>query len=177
MPRYEHSTVREGVIAGLIGGGATALALFVVDLLAGRPFYTPSVLGQVFFGIGSPAGHSVIPAAVAGYTVVHFALFILGSIGTAWLVHASIREPAWRFGTLLFFFSVFPLFPAILLVLVWRTGQDLPWWSLMLGGLVATVALGLYFWRGHDALRRSFAETPLGDEPEGPPAPPRLRRP
>src|SRR5205823_1851736 len=38
--------LREGFIAGLIGAGAVALWFLIVDIIAGRPFFTPAMLGS-----------------------------------------------------------------------------------------------------------------------------------
>ena len=48
--------LREGLIAGLVGAGAVALWFFVIDLLSGRPFFTPAMLGgAVFWGEMDPS--------------------------------------------------------------------------------------------------------------------------
>jgi len=48
--------MREGFIAGLIGAGAVALWFLIVDVIAGRPFFTPAMLGSaVFWGVRDPA--------------------------------------------------------------------------------------------------------------------------
>ena len=39
----------EGLAAGLIGAATVAVWFFVLDLLKGRPFYTPAILGQAIF--------------------------------------------------------------------------------------------------------------------------------
>src|SRR5207244_2367183 len=38
--------LREGFIAGLIGAGAVALWVLIVDVIAGRPFFPPGSLGS-----------------------------------------------------------------------------------------------------------------------------------
>src|SRR5881397_485376 len=48
--------LREGFIAGLIGAAAVALWFLIVDVIAGRPFFTPAMLGSaVFWGVHDPA--------------------------------------------------------------------------------------------------------------------------
>ena len=47
--------LHEGFIAGLIGAAAVALWFLVVDVIAGRPFFTPAMLGSaVFWGCTTP---------------------------------------------------------------------------------------------------------------------------
>ena len=45
MRMEQHSIVREGLIAGFLGATAVAVWFFVVDLIGGRPLFTPNALG------------------------------------------------------------------------------------------------------------------------------------
>ena len=47
----EHSIVREGLIAGFLGATAVAVWFFVVDLIGGRPLFTPNALGEGLLSI------------------------------------------------------------------------------------------------------------------------------
>jgi hypothetical protein len=50
-----HSTMSEGTDAGIIGGLAVAIWFLILDTIAGHPFQTPSLLGQVvLFGDARP---------------------------------------------------------------------------------------------------------------------------
>ena len=40
---------QEGIIAGTLGAATIALWFLVLDILAGRPLYTPNVLGTALF--------------------------------------------------------------------------------------------------------------------------------
>ena len=42
----EHRTLREGILAGLIGATSVAIWFLVIDVIGGRPLHTPSVLGE-----------------------------------------------------------------------------------------------------------------------------------
>ena len=67
MHPQEHSTIREGLVTGVLGAAAVALWYLVVDAAAGRPFHTPNALGGVLFrGDASPGARDVVPALVAG---------------------------------------------------------------------------------------------------------------
>ena len=50
----------EGIRAGLVGASIIALWFLIVDTIAGRPLYTPTVLGAALFhggaGLAAPAG-------------------------------------------------------------------------------------------------------------------------
>src|SRR5437879_8435009 len=64
--------LREGFIAGLIGAGAVALWFLVVDIIAGRPFFTPAMLGSaVFFGETDPSKAVIAFSRVVPYTMIH----------------------------------------------------------------------------------------------------------
>ena len=76
------SVRQEGMITGLLGAGAVAAWFLVVDTLAGRPFFTPAMLGSAtFHGLRDPALVEVTIQNVAGYTFEHFAVFaVIGVI-------------------------------------------------------------------------------------------------
>src|SRR5260370_34011477 len=63
--------LREGFIAGLIGAAAGALWFLVVDLIAGRPLFTPAMLGSaVFWGVRDPALVVVQCSRIIGYPLI-----------------------------------------------------------------------------------------------------------
>ena len=60
MTIQSRTVLKEGLILGLIGAAAVAAWFLLVDLIAGRPFFTPAVLGSfVFFGLRDPAAVSI----------------------------------------------------------------------------------------------------------------------
>ena len=55
---------KEGFIAGIVGALTVALWFLVVDMMHGRPFYTPTILGTALFGRGVwPATLETAPAS------------------------------------------------------------------------------------------------------------------
>src|SRR3954471_16249644 len=46
-----HSPTREGTLAGIIGAASVALWFLIVDSIAGRPFFTPAILGASVFDL------------------------------------------------------------------------------------------------------------------------------
>ena len=46
-----HSPMREGGIAGIIGAASVALWFLIVDSIAGRPLFTPAILGASVFDL------------------------------------------------------------------------------------------------------------------------------
>src|SRR5207247_4816063 len=83
--------LREGFIAGLIGAGAVALWFLIVDTVAGRPFFTPAMLGSaVFWGVHDPALVVIEYSRIIGYTMIHVSAFLI--VGTI----APCSPPRWR---------------------------------------------------------------------------------
>jgi hypothetical protein len=171
MGAQEHSTVREGLVAGLLGAMIVAAWYFVFDAAAGRPFRTPNVLGKVFFrGDLGPGAREVIPGIVAGYTVLHLLMFALAGIGLTFLVHLASRNLGLRMGLWIGLVVAFCLFTGLIYMLTTATGERVPLWTVVGGSLAAVAAMGWYLWRRHPRLA---TDAQLGDEstPHAPGAP------
>jgi hypothetical protein len=174
----QHSTIREGLLTGLVGGFIVAIWYLIHDIGRGQVGYTPNVLGQVFVGRDTtPAVTTVVPAAVVDYTVLHFATFVVLGILLTWLTHLASRNPALRMGVWLGLVISFCYFLGFLFVLYTATDQRFPWWSSLVGSVLGIGSMAWYLWRRHPHLRGTFQDAPLGDEVKPPPHPPdRLRR-
>jgi hypothetical protein len=173
MHAQEHSTVREGLIAGLLGATIVAAWYFVFDMAAGTPFRTPNVLGKVFFrGDLEPGVREIVPRLVAGYTVLHLVVFALAGIGLTLLVHLTTPHLALRMGLWMGLVVAFALLAGLTYMLTTATEERLPVWSVIGGSLLAVAAMGWYLWRRHPRLA---SDAPLGDEvkstPHAPGAP------
>jgi hypothetical protein len=166
MSRRHHSAWQEGMDAGIIGGLVVAVWFLALDLVAGRPFMTPSVLGQiVLFGEAEPQLTPPVFGAILLYTVVHFVLFALLGMVVARLVHLSVSSAFWRYG-LLAIFVVFEFsFYSLMFLLFAATREIFPFWSVLIANTLAAIAMATYFWRTHPSLRRSLEEVPLGAAP------------
>jgi hypothetical protein len=172
MSHQEHSTLREGLLTGLIGGLVVAVWYIAVDFARGRPWSTPNVLGQVFVGQDTMPTARILPQAVVEYSLLHFGVFFLLGIILAGLIHLAIRNPALRMGVWLGLVIAFLFFLGFLFVLYSTTDERFPWWPSLGGSLLGIGSMGLYLWRSHPALRGTFRETPLGAEVRPPPHPP-----
>src|SRR5437867_8737445 len=85
--------LREGFVAGLIGAGAVALWFLIVDVIAGRPFFTPAMPGSaVFWGVRDPALVVIEYSRIIGYTMIHVSAFII--VGTVVAALAAEAEVA-----------------------------------------------------------------------------------
>jgi uncharacterized membrane protein YgdD (TMEM256/DUF423 family) len=172
MSSREHSNLREGLLTGLIGGLVVAIWYFLVDLGRGQPLHTPNVLGQVFVGRDTTPGFPVVPQAVAEYSILHFAVFLLVGILLVYLAHLSTRNPSLRMGVWLGLVIGFLLFLGHLMMLYSLTDQRFPWLTALGGSVLGMGSMAWFLWRRHPALRGTFDDSALGAEVKPPPHPP-----
>lgn len=168
MDHRQHSTLREGLLTGLIGGVVVAVWYLVVDLGRGQLLHTPSVLGQVFVGADTTPSLAVAPQAVAQYSVLHFAVFLLLGIVLVALTHLATRSPSLRMAVWLGLVIAFLFFLGFLFMLYSATGERFPWWSAMGGSVLGIGSMAVFLWRTHPGLRGTFKQAPLGDEVRSP---------
>ncbi len=146
----------EGIRAGLVGASIIAGWFLLVDVFAGRPFYTPTVLGAALFrgGAGLEAGQPVTPSLelVAGFTWVHYLVFMLIGVGAARLMALAERNSNVGFGIVLFF-AVFE-FGFLLASMIFAEGvmQRLAWPAVVVGNLLAAAGMAGVLWRAHRQL-------------------------
>jgi hypothetical protein len=157
MTGGERSVLREGIVAGLIGAAAVAVWFFVFDLARGRPFLTPGLLGAiVFYGVDTPVGVQPALGPILGYTILHGLAFIAFGVVAATIMAMSEREPALFIG----FVVLFACFEAFFFGVLGAFGQSmqgaLVWWSVLVGNLLASLAMLWYLFRAHRALPRSL---------------------
>jgi hypothetical protein len=165
MPENRHSVIGEGTDVGLIGGIAVALWFLLLDSLAGHPFQTPSLLGQmVILGDRTPDPQLAF-GAILFYTAFHFIVFALIGMGLVALVHWGIENPVVRYALLPVFLVFEVLFYGFLMILSERTHELFPFWAVISANTLAAVCMGMYLWRRHPAFRESIRNTPLGAAP------------
>jgi len=151
------SALREGIVAGLIGAAVVALWFFVFDILRGRPFLTPSLLGSlVFLGINAPAAGSPAVGPILGYTILHGLAFVAFGIVAATMLAMSDREPALFIAFVILFACFEVFFFGVLGVLGRGVQTALVWWSVLVGNLLASIAMLWYFLRAHRTLPRTL---------------------
>lgn len=171
--REAHSTFREGLVSGLIGAIAVAAWYFVIDAAAGRPFHTPNVLGKIFFrGDVTPEVQTIVPAAVAAYTVVHVLMFVLAGLGLALLAHMASRDLGLRMGIWIGLVVSWSFFAGVTYTVVMLSGERLPLWTIILGSLLGAGVMAAYLWRRHPRLAEPFQEGSQSARMEAPPHPP-----
>jgi hypothetical protein len=161
-----HQTIREGLVTGLIGAGLVALWFLGVDLIAGRPFFTPAALGSaILTGAGGVGSVQVTPLTVLGYTFIHFVAFLItGLVAAAFFAAAEDASEALLLGGVLLF-GVFEVFSIGLLAIVSRWLIDaLSWWSIVAANLIAAVGMGVYLAYKHPRLMHNLRHHDLEEE-------------
>jgi hypothetical protein len=152
MPMQTHSIVREGVLAGFLGATAVAVWFFVVDMIGGRPLFTPNVLGEGMLRI---FGRSPEPqfVNVIWYTIFHYAAFTLVGIIAVILVHAGERMPSVLAGSMILFVAIELGFYGLVAMLQETVLGNFAWYQILAGNLLAAVLMGTYLWRSHPLLK------------------------
>jgi putative oxidoreductase len=151
--------VREGVIAGIIGASVIAVWFFFVDLIAGQMLFTPTTLGRGMLSIFGPVPADQSPVfIVLGYTIFHYAAFVVLGLVAAMIVNLANREPGILLGFVVLFAAMEVGFYAFVGLLQQATPLgSLAWYNVMIGNLLAAAAMGMYLLRAHPVLREQFA--------------------
>lgn len=146
-----HSPMREGGIAGIIGAASVALWFLIVDSIAGRPLFTPAILGaSVFDLLGGEFGGRGLATHVAAYTVIHFAGFVIIGIVAASLMNVLDRKPSLLVGfAALFFVFEVCVFGVVALLSRSPLFGTIAWYQLGAANLLAAFLMGRYLWRAH----------------------------
>jgi|SRR5687767_11144532 len=152
MSRQNHSVVREGVVAGVLGATAVAIWFFVVDLIGGRVLFTPGTLGEGLLSVFGRSPESQATNVIA-YTIFHYAVFILVGILAVILVHAGERTPSVLAGSMILFFAIELGFYGMVALLQETVLGNLAWYQILAGNLLAAILMGTYLWRSHPAMR------------------------
>lgn len=152
----------EGIVAGLIGGTVVAVWFLLCDLGTDMPFRTPALLGGVLLeGIYDPAAIQASVPLVFGYTVLHYAAFVLFGLVASCLVAASEREPILLLGFLILFACFEVFFLGFAAMLSHSLLDQIGWSTIVAGNLLAAAAMiGFFFLRHrklHIRLRESWA--------------------
>jgi hypothetical protein len=144
---------REGLIAGTLGAVTLALWFLLLDLFKGAPLYTPNVLGAALFtggeGLDRPAHLPLSLARVVAFTGVHWLAFAVVGVASSRLLGMAERNPNLGFGVLLLFVLFESGFLGVAMMFAEPVLQALAWKAVLIGNLLAAVAMGGYLWRRH----------------------------
>lgn len=163
MISVKHGLLNEATDAGLLGGSAVALWFLVLDLLAGHPLRTPSVLGQVLLlGEQHPDVNNMVFGAVVLYTGFHFIVFLAFATIVALMVRLSVEQAVVRFALLVLFVAFELCFYVVIHTVSEEIGALFPLWTVLGANLLATAVMMAYFWRRYPELKNILRDEPLG---------------
>lgn len=156
--------LREGFVTGLIGALAVAAWFFIVDLIGGNPFFTPSMLGSaVFWGLRDPAMVEVTFPTTIAYTMLHVVLFTLVGMIAAALASVVHKFPSTLF-LVVVLFAIFEVgFYIVVATMAAPLLGRLAWSNVAVGNLIAAVGMGYYLWTVHPEIGEKLNEHPLGE--------------
>ncbi len=87
-PNTTIDLIFDSIYSGAVGGTAVALFFLVVDLLDGRPLFTPAMMGNaIFHGVAAGDVSEVKFDLIAYFTLAHMAVFVALGAAVTWLVH------------------------------------------------------------------------------------------
>jgi putative oxidoreductase len=153
-----HAVLHDGVIAGVIGASTVAVWFFIVDLIAGHPLFTPDTLGRALFSVTGPVALHQSATFIAAYTIFHYAAFIVAGIMAASVIDWAGQEPSMVLFAVLIFVAFEIGFYAFVAILQHSTPLGaLAWYQVLIGNVIATVAMCWYLWRARPVLREQFA--------------------
>lgn len=156
----------DGLFTGAIGGITVALWFLLLDVIAGRPLFTPALLGTVLLHGGAAAaqGITVAPLEVAAYTAFHFLVFLAIGTGFSWLMTLFERFPIVGFVLLVLFVSLQLGFFVLDVALGAQLLGQLHAWAVITANLLAAGSMSIYLWKRHpqiaEGLRHVWDEEP-----------------
>ena len=155
---HSHPLLRDAVLSGALGAAVIAVWFLIIDVAAGAPFRTPTVLGRGLFTIFGPvAPDEGAVLFVLAYTAFHFVAFMFVGFIAALVVHAARREPSILLGFIMLFAAT--EVGIFVLVSIFDVGTPLgrfAWLQIMVANLLAALAMGWYFWYTHKELADEF---------------------
>ena len=147
---------QEGIVAGILGGLTVAVWFLVVDLVQGRPLYTPTVLGTALFGRGVwPTTLESMPPSiemVAMFTWVHLLAFAVVGVVVSRLIAMAEEHPSLGFGFVLLFVILEACFTAAAMIVAAPVLRALTWPLILVANLLAAAVMAGYFWLRHPTM-------------------------
>ncbi len=153
----------EGIGTGIIGAGTVAIWFLLLDIIAGRPFFTPGALGAaLFLGATSPSDVAVTLGLVATYTVLHFTAFFAVGVAFVWVSERIERTPGfWLLAVMGFIVVEAGFLGTAGLLGGWVLGALGGWLAVLVGNLLAVAAMGRWIWTTHPGLQEKLIAQPV----------------
>ncbi len=164
MKHREHNFVREGILAGAVGATAIAIWFFIIDTVAGKPLYTPKLLGHAVISVLGKAMPDSTLTQVLGYTVFHYVAFAIIGIILVAIVHQSERTPAILAGLLILFVALQLGMYVLSALLKESPLGGMAWSQLFIANLLASAAMGWFIWKRHPKLGRNLTKALEGTD-------------
>ncbi len=148
----------DGLFTGMIGALLVALWFLALDLAAGRPLFTPALLGTVLLHGGAAAaqGVTVAPLEVAAYTAFHFVVFVAFGLVVSWLMTLFEKFPIMFFVLLVFALCLQVGFFVLNLALGAELLGQLRAWTVIVANLLAAAGMALYQWKRHPSVMKGI---------------------
>lgn len=155
----DHPVLSKGIGVGLAGALAVAVWFLVLDIVGGRPFFTPAALGSLFFlGTQTADAVRINPGVVVAYTTLHVAAFLVVGAAMVWVSERLEERPGLWLGVLMGFIVCEAGFLGVAgLFGGWVLGS-VGWWAIGAGNLLAVGIMGSVVWRTHPLLRKRLVE-------------------
>jgi hypothetical protein len=142
---------REGIAAGLIGATAVAVWFGILDLFQGNLLATPIMLGTSLGSLFLNGDTPSTAAAFLGYTLFHYAAFVVAGLGFSWVVNGAERVPSVVIG-LLGLIAVFEVWWVGGTYLLSKGFGELTWLQVFIANIIGAGTMAFYLWRQHPSL-------------------------
>jgi uncharacterized membrane protein YphA (DoxX/SURF4 family) len=153
-----HPLLREGIVAGLIGAMTIAVWFGLLDVIAGRPFFTPATLGRALLSVFGPIPpEDGMTTFVLVYTIFHFTAFIFVGLLASFIVTLARKEPSILLGfAILFAATEIGIYGLVALLGEASALRRGAWLPIMAGNVLAAGAMGFYFWKKHGEIEHEL---------------------
>ena len=157
--------VLDGLFTGMIGALIVALWFLVLDALAGRPLYTPALLGTLLLHGGEAARQvTIAPLEIAAYTAFHFVAFLVVGMVFSWMMSLFDRFPIMFFVLLVLFLCLQVGFFILNVALHAELLGTLRPWTVVVGNVLAAGGMAFYQWRRHPGALKGVEKLWRDDE-------------
>ncbi|MGH9363646.1 MAG: hypothetical protein ACRD1B_00045 [Thermoanaerobaculia bacterium] len=146
----------EAAAAGAIGAATIAIWFLALDVLQGRPLYTPTLLGTALVrgpGLASPETLPISVGMVLLFTLAHGVVFLAIGAVAAGLIRLAEKNANYGFGLILFFVFFLCGFLFVAMIFAEDVLRALAWPAIFGGNLLAVVAIAFYFKPRHPNVR------------------------
>lgn len=127
-----------GLVAGIVGATVLALWFLIIDASLGAPFRTPALLAHSLLGVEGLEGR---PGAIALYTLIHYAAFVVVGVLCTWTLRKMEVAPSLLLGLLVGFILFDLVFYASMTVTGIDVVAELGWVEVLVGNLMAGVTI------------------------------------